>query len=95
MAFVNLGVAIHQLFRLQSGSGGSENEFYKFGKPLSTIFIFTGILICLKGGWRFYRQQSAMVREKVIVSGWELFAITLLSTVVVMAIFCVIVGVSA
>lgn len=95
LAFVNLGVAIQQLFRLQAGSDTLQNGFYKFGKPLAAVFICAGILICLKGGWRFYRQQSAMVRGKIIVSGWELFAIMLLSIVVMVTLFGVIVGVSA
>ena len=92
MAFSNLGVAIHQLFLLQSGSNALQNEY---GKALSIIFICAGILICLKGAWRFYRQQAAMVRNKIIARGWELVAVTVVSAVAVMTLFGVIVGVSA
>ena len=76
MAF--LSVFIAQLFRLQH----SENPdpvlgFYVLGKPLSCICTGAAILTNLLGTYRFWRQQNAMLRGKILCGGWEVYAILL------------------
>ncbi|KAL8837071.1 MAG: hypothetical protein Q9176_005940 [Flavoplaca citrina] len=77
-ALAFLSVFIAQLFRLQH----SENPdpvlgFYVLGKPLSCICTGAAILTNLLGTYRFWRQQNAMLRGKIICGGWEVYAILL------------------
>ncbi|KAL8879520.1 MAG: hypothetical protein Q9198_002884 [Flavoplaca austrocitrina] len=78
LALAFLSVFIAQLFRLQH----SENPdpvlgFYVLGKPLSCICTGAAIFINLLGTYRFWRQQNAMLRGKIICGGWEVYAILL------------------
>ncbi|KAI4271545.1 MAG: hypothetical protein LQ337_005944 [Flavoplaca oasis] len=77
-ALAFLSVFIAQLFRLQH----SENPdpvlgFYVLGKPLSCICTGAAILTNLLGTYRFWRQQNAMLRGKILCGGWEVYAILL------------------
>lgn len=42
------------------------------GTPLAACFIIAAIIVLSLGAVRFWRQQSAIVRGKVIAGGWEI-----------------------
>lgn len=70
------GVFVAQLFRLQHApSPNPKVGFYVTGVPLAATFMVLGILVLVLGAVRFWRQQSAMVRGRVHVGGWEMFGI--------------------
>ena len=75
MALVMLGILVAQLFRLQH----TENPnpvigYYVAGVPLAAVFISAGILVLILGAYRTWRQQNAMLREKIFLGGWEVKA---------------------
>lgn len=75
MALGFLGVYIAQLFRLQrSANPDPVFGFYVLGKPLSCICTGAAICVSLLGTHRFWRQQNAMLRGKVLGGGWEMLA---------------------
>ncbi|KAL8987853.1 MAG: hypothetical protein Q9169_008641 [Polycauliona sp. 2 TL-2023] len=83
LALAFLGVFIAQLFRLQH----TENPdpvfgFFVLGKPLSCICTGAAIFTNLVGAHRFWRQQNAMLRGKVLCGGWEVYA-TILTVLMV------------
>lgn len=67
-----LGVVTAQLFRLQrqimpdAGIG-----YFLLGVPLAVTCIICAVLLVLLGGYRFWRQQQALVRGKIYAGGWE------------------------
>lgn len=69
-----LGVVVAQLFRLQHvANPNSKFGFYVLGKPIAGLFIATAILVILLGAFRFWRQQNAIVRNKIHAAGWEVY----------------------
>ncbi|CAG8618162.1 6286_t:CDS:2, partial [Ambispora leptoticha] len=59
LAFISIGVAITQLFRLNV-----KPDEAKMGKPLGVIFIVLGIVFLSFGLIRYFRSQSVMTRGK-------------------------------
>ncbi|KAL9040779.1 MAG: hypothetical protein Q9180_001703 [Flavoplaca navasiana] len=95
LALAFLSVFIAQLFRLQH----SENPdpvlgFYVLGKPLSCICTGAAILTNLLGTYRFWRQQNAMLRGKILCGGWEVYAILLIVLMTLISLFVLVVAVS-
>ena len=71
-----IGIFIAQFYRLQHGPDPHGTfGYYALGKPLSVIFQCAALLTALLGGWRFWRQQSAMARGKVHAGGWEILSL--------------------
>ena len=75
------GVLVAQLFRLQSSKSGapggpsSSLRFASVAVPLSVAYQTCAILVALLGAYRFWRQQNAIARGKVLSGGWELHGI--------------------
>ncbi|RAO67366.1 uncharacterized protein BHQ10_003378 [Talaromyces amestolkiae] len=76
------GVLVAQLFRLQSskssGAPGGPSSRLKFASvavPLSVAYQTCAILVALLGAYRFWRQQNAIARGKVLSGGWEIHGI--------------------
>lgn len=70
------GVLIAQLFRLQHAvNPDAELGYFVLGVPLSAIFMVSSMITVLLGGYRFWRQQNAMLRGKVWAGGWEILLI--------------------
>lgn len=65
------GVLIAQVFRLQSARS-TRFDFRTVGIPLSIAYQCCAIVIALMGAYRFWRQQNAIARGKVVVGGWEI-----------------------
>ena len=82
------GVLVAQLFRLQSSnsgtSGGSSTRinFRSVGVPLSIAYQTCAILVALLGAYRFWRQQNAIARGKVLSGGWEMHGIGIMTFLV-------------
>jgi len=67
------GVITAQLFRLQRHPSPDPTfGYFVLGIPLASLFIAASVATVLLGAWRFWRQQSAMVRGKVLAGGWEI-----------------------
>lgn len=83
------GVLVAQLFRLQSskssGAPGGPSSRLKFASvavPLSVAYQTCAILVALLGAYRFWRQQNAIARGKVLSGGWEIHGIGFMTFVV-------------
>lgn len=87
LALAFLGVFIAQLFRLQhSQNPDPVFGFFVLGIPLSCTCTVAAIVVNLLGTYRFWRQQNAMLRGKILGGGWELhatFAVVLLTVFVI------------
>ncbi|KAI4234408.1 MAG: hypothetical protein LQ349_003815 [Xanthoria aureola] len=95
LALAFLGVFIAQLFRLQH----SENHdpvlgFFVLGIPLSCICTGAAIFTNLLGAYRFWRQQNAMLRGKILCGGWEVFATVATVLVTLITLFVLVMAVS-
>ncbi|KAF2088104.1 hypothetical protein K490DRAFT_14760, partial [Saccharata proteae CBS 121410] len=76
IALSMVGVIIAQLFRLQhSPTPDPVLGYYVLGIPLGACFIIAAILVAAIGAFRFWRQQNAMTRGKVLAGGWEIYCI--------------------
>lgn len=78
---------IAQLFQLQSSSPhdplpAQRLDFSSVGIPLSTAYHGCAIIVAALGAYRFWRQQNAIVRDKVYTGGWEMNVIGLMSIAV-------------
>ena len=77
------GTVIAQLFRLQHAQNPSSTfGFFVLGVPLAVCFIGFGAVVLLVGTLRFWRQQDALTRGKVLKGGWELTLIMVVSIAV-------------
>ncbi|KAL8758905.1 MAG: hypothetical protein Q9199_001129 [Rusavskia elegans] len=95
LALAFLAVFIAQLFRLQH----SENHdpifgFFVLGIPLSCICTGAAIFTNLLGAYRFWRQQNAMLRGKILCGGWEVFATVATVLVTLITLFVLVMAVS-
>ncbi|KAL8906139.1 MAG: hypothetical protein Q9171_006395 [Xanthocarpia ochracea] len=91
LALAFLGVFIAQLFRLQHTEKPHPIfGFFVLGIPLSCICTGAAIFTNLLGAYRFWRQQNAMLRGKILCGGWEVYA-TLVTVLVTLALLFVLV----
>jgi hypothetical protein len=67
-------VTIAQLLRLNEGEAA--------GTWLATAFVGGSVVVTVAGAIRFWRQQIAMVRGKVLASGWEMGVIIVVAIAV-------------
>jgi uncharacterized membrane protein YidH (DUF202 family) len=74
LALSMIGVSAAQLLRLKGGSG--------LGTALAAAFVSSSIVVLLCGAFRFWRQQSAMVKGKVWAGGFEMVIIGIVCVVV-------------
>ena len=79
LTFANLGIVLAQLFRLQLQQQTGESNLYLLGIPLASACIGVAISIALLGAFRFWKQQNALQRQRIHVSGWELQAIIVMA----------------
>ena len=70
------GVATAQLFRLQHTAAPARPlGFFVLGKPLAGALIGLAMAVLLLGACRWWRQQRAMVRGRVLAGGFEVVLI--------------------
>ncbi|KAL8919177.1 MAG: hypothetical protein Q9208_006937 [Pyrenodesmia sp. 3 TL-2023] len=94
LALAFLAVFIAQLFRLQHTPHPDPIfGFFVLGIPLSCICTGAAILVNLLGTYRFWRQQNAILRGKVLSGGWEMMAILGVVLVTTTLLFVLVVAV--
>ena len=70
-----MGIVIAQLWTLEHSLSPSKVfGYFVLSKPLAVIFQSAALCVVLIGGFRFWRQQSAMAIGKVHAGGWEIIA---------------------
>jgi uncharacterized membrane protein YidH (DUF202 family) len=74
LALAITGVTIAQLLRLTEGEA--------VGTWLATAFVGGSVVVVIAGAIRFWRQQMAMVKGKVLASGWEMGVIIVVAIAV-------------
>ncbi|KAH7069292.1 hypothetical protein FB567DRAFT_565037 [Paraphoma chrysanthemicola] len=95
LLLVMTGVLIAQLFRLQHTSNPDPKlGFYVIGLPLCLTFIGMAIVVLLVGAYRFWKLQNGLVRGKAHTGGWEVLLVMGLSTLLLLAAFALVLGVS-
>jgi hypothetical protein len=78
-----IGIMIAQLYRLQHRSDPDDVfGYFVLSKPLSVILQSAALAVSLLGGFRFWRQQSAMAVGRVHAGGWEFIGTGVLALVV-------------
>ncbi|KAI8950473.1 hypothetical protein F4801DRAFT_341951 [Xylaria longipes] len=95
LAFASIGIAVTQLFRLNSSltKEESEHHFRRLGRPLGTTFIGVSILVLLLGYQRFYQPQQWLLKGKfpasrgpIILLSFVSFALMVISLIVVLIV---------
>jgi len=95
VALSTTGIVVAQLFRLQhSYNPNLEFGFFVTGIPLAACFIFLAIIVQVIGFIRFWRQQKAMIRGKVLAGGWEINVVMGGSMLLCIALFAIVIGVT-
>ncbi|PTB65329.1 hypothetical protein BBK36DRAFT_1122509 [Trichoderma citrinoviride] len=98
LAFASIGVAVTQLFRLQTSGSASTTEFdhtklQKMGRPLGATFLGISIVTLLLGCRRYFHAQEWILQGKfpasrgtIIIMSLVALALMILSLVVVIVI---------
>ncbi|KAI4138528.1 MAG: hypothetical protein LQ341_004628 [Variospora aurantia] len=102
LAFASIGIAITQLFRLnttiQEREGGKpvdNNAFHlrQVGKPLGATFLGIAVVILLIGGRRYFESQYWIIRGKFPASRGSIILVTLIAAAIVIVSLVVVVTV--
>ncbi|KAM7208051.1 protein of unknown function (DUF202) domain containing protein [Naviculisporaceae sp. PSN 640] len=95
LAFASIGIAITQLFRLNTSLADTESNgtLRHLGKPLGSTFLAISILILFLGYKRYLQAQHWVIRGKfpasrgtIMLVAFIAFAVTVASLVVVVAV---------
>ena len=97
LAFASIGIAITQLFRLNtslSGPSGDRNQTLQhLGRPLGTTFLAVSILILFLGYNRYLQGQYWVMKGKfpasrgtIMLVSFVAFAVTVASLIVVIVV---------
>ncbi|KOS19334.1 Diphthine--ammonia ligase [Escovopsis weberi] len=104
LAFASIGVAVTQLFRLDTSSGGSTsgstssvdvegNRLRQMGRPLGTAFLAISILTLLLGCKRYYRAQEWILRGKFPASRGTILVMAFIALALMVLALVVIVAI--
>ncbi|KAK4174213.1 hypothetical protein QBC36DRAFT_334122 [Triangularia setosa] len=96
LAFASIGIAITQLFRLNTSLADDDHQSYTLrhlGKPLGSTFLAISILILFLGYNRYLESQAWVIKGKfpasrgtIILVSFIAFAVTVASLIVVIAV---------
>ncbi|CAK7268000.1 hypothetical protein SEPCBS57363_002876 [Sporothrix epigloea] len=96
LAFASIGIAVTQLFRLNSTAGngnGQLNSLRHVGRPLGTTFLGISVLILFLGYHRYYQSQQWILKGKfpasrgtILIVSMVAFALMITSLVVVVVV---------
>lgn len=96
LAFASIGIAITQLFRLNTTLDGDTRQaetLRRLGKPLGTAFLGISILILLLGYNRYLQGQHWVIRGKfpasrgtIMLVAFIAFAVTLAALIVILTV---------
>jgi uncharacterized membrane protein YidH (DUF202 family) len=85
LSFASIGIAITQLFRLNTSIGNIDpehpalNHLRRIGKPLGAAFIGIAILILFIGFHRYFESQHYVIRGKFPASRGSIFIVALVA----------------
>ncbi|CAL8575538.1 hypothetical protein XPA_001457 [Xanthoria parietina] len=94
LAFASIGIAITQLFRLNTTISrreglepelGGSYRLRQVGKPLGATFMGIAILILIVGGRRYFESQYWIIRGKFPASRGSIFLVTLIAAALIIA----------
>ncbi|KAL1890963.1 hypothetical protein Sste5346_007960 [Sporothrix stenoceras] len=99
LAFASIGIAVTQLFRLNTSTDGSDSDnshigrLRNVGRPLGTTFLGISVLVLFLGYHRYYQSQQWILKGKfpasrgtILVVSLVAFALMVTSLVVVMVV---------
>ncbi|ERS95511.1 hypothetical protein HMPREF1624_08027 [Sporothrix schenckii ATCC 58251] len=87
LAFTSIGIAVTQLFRLNTSTDGSNNNnnnsgFHRLrnvGRPLGTAFLGISVLILFLGYHRYYQSQQWILKGKFPASRGTILLVSLVA----------------
>lgn len=97
LAFASIGIAITQLFRLNTTISEREgltpvepgqdtgNHLRSVGKPLGATFLGIAIVVLLVGGRRYFESQYWIIRGKFPASRGSIFLVTVIAAILIIA----------
>ncbi|KAI4240797.1 MAG: hypothetical protein L6R40_004911 [Gallowayella cf. fulva] len=95
LAFASIGIAITQLFRLNTTISrreglepkdpGNSYHLRQVGKPLGATFMGIAIIVLLVGGRRYFESQYWIIRGKFPASRGSIFLITAIAAALIVA----------
>ncbi|KAF9352611.1 hypothetical protein BGX34_012066 [Mortierella sp. NVP85] len=92
LSMITVGVAITQLFRLQSGStGGSVDKVTELGRPLGGSFVALGILFLWLGASRYFHSQNVLSYGQFPASRGSVILATVTVMSVLLACFIIVI----
>ncbi|KAK4105454.1 hypothetical protein N658DRAFT_491912 [Parathielavia hyrcaniae] len=96
LAFASIGIAITQLFRLNTSLAGDSEQaetLRRLGKPLGTTFLGLSIMILLLGYNRYLQGQYWIIKGKfpasrgtIMIVSFTAFAVVLASLVIILVV---------
>ncbi|KAH0545150.1 hypothetical protein FGG08_000762 [Glutinoglossum americanum] len=97
LAFASIGIAITQLFRLNTAIGNSPSSgaqhLKQAGKPLGATFLAIAIVVLFIGFHRFFESQHWIMRGKFPASRWGVATVALLAGLLIVVSLVVVVAV--
>ncbi|KAF1351154.1 hypothetical protein BDV97DRAFT_294434 [Delphinella strobiligena] len=94
LALSIIGVVTAQLFNLQRlTSVHVPAGYFALSKPLGAIFQIAAVMVIVIGAHRFWRQQMNMARGKILVGGWEVYAIMATMLLLVLLVFALLIAI--
>ncbi|KAI5853871.1 hypothetical protein BZA05DRAFT_394939 [Tricharina praecox] len=97
LAFASIGIAITQLFRLNSATvphGETKDTLRTIGKPLGATFLGIAILVLLIGTNRYYESQAWLLKGKFPASRGSVFLLTLVACALIVASLVIVLVIS-
>lgn len=83
LAFASIGIAVTQLFRLNTSLAGDGNDsattVRRFGKPLGASFLAISILVLLLGYQRYFSSQQWILKGKFPASRGTIILVSLIA----------------
>ncbi|KAI5820309.1 hypothetical protein BZA77DRAFT_240525 [Pyronema omphalodes] len=97
LAFASIGIAITQLFRLNSATAPKDTSdiLKHIGKPLGATFLGISIMVLMLGTNRYYESQAWLLKGKFPASRGSVFLLTAISVSLIVVSLVIVLTVSA
>lgn len=100
LSFASIGIAITQLFRLNTSLGGGsatpgQLRLQKLGQPLGATFIGIAIITLVLGFHRYFESQHYVIQGKFPASRGSIIILSFIAGVIIIASFVAILVVNA
>ncbi|KAF2397738.1 hypothetical protein EJ06DRAFT_481484 [Trichodelitschia bisporula] len=95
LSFASIGIAITQLFRLNSTISASnpKNHLRQVGKPLGGTFIGISIVVLFIGFHRYFESQHYVIRGKFPASRGSILIVSIIAAALIIASFVVVLAI--